>query len=1100
MPAKTSSKPGRLALPRHAVTVVLVSHDGARWLPETLAALGAQTRPPQRVVAVDTGSTDGSADLLSAALGASAVVGRSAGTGLGPAIQAGLDAFTGAPPPPGVDVDATEWLWVLHDDSAPDPDALERLLERADESPSLTVIGPKIVSWDRRRLLEVGVTTDGSGHRDTGLDAREVDQGQHDSVGDVLAVSTAGMLVRRAVWDRLGGLDESLPLYSDDVDWGWRVNADGGRVVVAPAAVIRHASSLLSGHRRADAVDGRPGAVRRAHGMQVVLLNTAVALVPGFLLRLVAESLLRALAELVLLRRSGGALDELAALGRVLARPHALVSGRARRRGRTRGHRDIRPLLVPASMRWRHLGDAAAAIFGGRAAAEQRRRRRAPLETGPVAEEAEAFDVDDLGVIQRAFRRPGVLLAIGLTVASLVVDRAILGGDLHGGRLLGAPAGASDLWRTYLDGWHPVGLGSTTTAPPALAVVALLSTVLLGKVWLAVDLLVIGAVPLAGLSAYLASGALTRRPALRVPLAVAYALLPAVTGAAVGGRIDVTAAAVLLPLAARACLAAVRADPRRTGWHRAAGAGLLLALVTALVPLIWAVAAPVLLLAALVPGLAPELVPELAPELAPGLVRGMAPARRRILRAIAALGVLAVPVLLLLPWTGYSLRHPDTLVRGLGLPEPLQSRLPVSPAHLLLLHPGGPGQPPWWVLAPLVVAGVVSTAYSRRGVVTRIAMVAFVLSTAAAVAVTRSAGVAAGAPGSRHWAGGLLLVAGLGLLIAVAVAAEDTPRALRAAAFGWRQPGVAVVSVAVAVAAVVVAGHWMVRPDVGAPGTVRSGGAGVLPEFAQAAAQAPSTPRVLALTADKAAVHYAVLRGARGLELGDADVASRPDGAPTATPAGRALDQAVADLAAGRPVAAGEIASFGVTLVIVPADSGGALGRIARVPGLARVPATDTVVYRTSLSAGELTVLAPGDAGTARAGTAAVRTRPMLLDATSGRATTRLPTGPAGRLLVLAEPASPHWRATVGGHRLAPTRAYGWAQAWTLPAGSGQLRVERADDGRGAWMLVELALALLALLLTLPARRLARSGGDGEAPEIPATVTGSPPAPVGAMR
>ena len=58
MPAKPPPKTARLAFSRHAVTVVLVSHDGASWLPDTLAALAAQTRPPQRVVAVDTGSTD----------------------------------------------------------------------------------------------------------------------------------------------------------------------------------------------------------------------------------------------------------------------------------------------------------------------------------------------------------------------------------------------------------------------------------------------------------------------------------------------------------------------------------------------------------------------------------------------------------------------------------------------------------------------------------------------------------------------------------------------------------------------------------------------------------------------------------------------------------------------------------------------------------------------------------------------------------------------------------------------------------------------------------------------------------------------------------
>src|SRR5579884_1000003 len=56
------------------VTAIVVAHDGARWLPDCLAGLAAQTRAPQRVVGVDTGSTDGSAALLAEQLGESAVV------------------------------------------------------------------------------------------------------------------------------------------------------------------------------------------------------------------------------------------------------------------------------------------------------------------------------------------------------------------------------------------------------------------------------------------------------------------------------------------------------------------------------------------------------------------------------------------------------------------------------------------------------------------------------------------------------------------------------------------------------------------------------------------------------------------------------------------------------------------------------------------------------------------------------------------------------------------------------------------------------------------------------------------------------------------
>ena len=79
------------------------------------------------------------------------------------------------------------WVWLLHDDSAPDVRCLAALLDTADDNPSAGILGPKVLGWhDRRLLLEAGVTINGSGRRITGVERREHDQGQHDGVRDVL--------------------------------------------------------------------------------------------------------------------------------------------------------------------------------------------------------------------------------------------------------------------------------------------------------------------------------------------------------------------------------------------------------------------------------------------------------------------------------------------------------------------------------------------------------------------------------------------------------------------------------------------------------------------------------------------------------------------------------------------------------------------------------------------------------------------------------------------------------------------------------------------------------------------------------------------------
>ena len=1056
MPPKTS----RLKFARHSVTTVLVCHDGARWLPTSLAALAAQTRPPQRVVAVDTSSSDDSRHLLAESLGATAVLTAPRGIGLGEAVQLGLDAFAGAPAPPEVvSTRSQEWVWVLHDDSAPAPNALDRMLARAEESPSASVIGPKVASWDGRRLVEVGLTIDSAGRRETGLEARELDQGQHDDVGDVLAVGTAGMLVRREMWDRLGGLDSTWPLFGEDVDFGWRVNAAGGRVIVAPAAQIRHAAALEHGDRSTDAVSGRASVARKRNGMQVILANTAPLLVPVYLLRFLVESLLRFLATLVFLRRPAAAADELAALFGVLRAPVTLAAARRRRRGpRERTHRELRHLLAPPGLRVRHFGDAVAAAFAGRSVAEGRSRRRAPVETGPVAEEAESFDVDDLGIINALLRRPGVVLFLATAVVALVASRSMLSSTLHGGRLLPAPDGASDLWHSYVGAWHAVGVGSTVAAPPWIAAMSLLSTVLAGKPSVAVDVVMIGAIPLAALTAYAAAGFITRNTVSRVWASVLYAVLPTTTAAVATGRIDVVAAVILLPLAARAVASALRESPADVGWHRPVGAGLVLALVAAFVPAMWLVAVPIVVIGAYLAGR-----------------RAADDTGRPVGERVLAAGVaLLVSPLLLLPWTVQAVRHPALLVAGAGLPDTDHARHAVAVWHLIALHPGGPGAPAWWSCVPLVVVAVVALAFRARATTATCGFVITAIGFVGAVVLSKFAATTTLGP-TRYWTGPALAVAGLGALIALVVVADGLPEALRNHPFGWRQPASAVLIVSLIAMSAYSAGHWLIR---GADDPLTGTAASPLPVFAAAEASGPTSPRVLVLSSSGDVVHYALLRRSSGLALGDADLAPTGVGVVVDKAAGRgeaALSGAVRNLVTGQDAGGPQLAQLGVSLVVVPADSSGVLSRLSDISSLARVPASESIVFRESIPTGELVVLQASDAALASAGrTLRATARPTPLPSGQGHAHEQVSAGGAGRLLVLAEPASGDWRATLDGHRLPRATAYGWAQAWRLPAAGGELVVSRSSGDRPLWLIAQLVLVVAAMLLALPTRRFGR--------------------------
>jgi hypothetical protein len=243
--------------------------------------------------------------------------------------------------------------------------------------------------------------------------------------------------------------------------------------------------------------------------------------------------------------------------------------------------------------------------------------------------------------------------------------------------------------------------------------------------------------------------------------------------------------------------------------------------------------------------------------------------------------------------------------------------------------------------------------------------------------------------------------------------------------------------------------------------------------FAQAEAAAPTSPRVLVVRDRGGEVSYWLLRGAQGLRLGDAEVAATPSQHRVAT---NALSAAVADAAAGRPAAAAELASFGITLVVAPDSSNGqALRGLANVDGLARVPATATVVYRSTTPTGEAVVLTGEAAAAAAAGRALpMSARPQPLAAAPGHLHVEVPAATAPRLLVLAEPRSGAWHATLDGRRLVPRTAYGWAQAWELPNGGGVLTVGRAGGGRRDLLVVELVALALALATSVPTQRVDR--------------------------
>jgi GT2 family glycosyltransferase len=258
---------------------------------------------------------------------------------------------------------------VLHEDAIPEPDALKYLSQAAEISPSVAIIGPKLLELDNSiQIQQLGLTITPTG-RPFLLVQREYDQGQHDRAGDTMAVSTAGMLVSLGVWQQLGGLDDTTPVLAQDLEFCAKARVAGYRVIVEANARVHHAGLSMQGKRPRSWLSGSfSQGISRAH------LHFATLYLPTFLVFAVYLTLplmvLLSIPGNLLQKRPGRSVAQfsgwiwawLSLPTRLAARKRfrslgslkplkALIATRSQRSKRRRGKYEVEPEASPESLR-----------------------------------------------------------------------------------------------------------------------------------------------------------------------------------------------------------------------------------------------------------------------------------------------------------------------------------------------------------------------------------------------------------------------------------------------------------------------------------------------------------------------------------------------------------------------------------------------------------------------------------------------------------------------------------------------------------------------------------------------------------------------------
>jgi GT2 family glycosyltransferase len=768
------------------VTAVFVATTAAGVVQATLDAVAAQTRAPDRVVAVDVASRDATRSLLERSFPGS-VIALDHEVGFGEAVMRGVRSL---------DDEATdaEWLWLLGHDNAPEPGALRALLAAVERAPSVGIAGPKLARAVRRdTIASFGQTLTRLGATVQLVDD-ELDQAQHDQQHDVLGVSAQGMLVRRDLLERIG-FDPALPNLDAGLDLAVRARLAGARVVTVPDARISTAGSAETFGRGAVTPAVRRRLVRTAQ------LHRRLAYAPWWAVPLHWLALLPLAvgrsAWHLLRKRPGAVFGEFAAALTAMLRLGAVAAARGRiRRTRTVGWKAIAPLrMSPAEVRERRA-----------------QHREASAAASVSLEHDESLNPATFAA------SGGVWTVLALALVSVVLWWRLLGADAaSGGALLPLSTEVSELWRNLYSGWRDLGAGFAGAADPFSWVLAALGSLTFWQPSAAVIAFAVAAIPLAGLTAWFAARDITtHRTWVPAVAAVLWALAPMFLAALGDGRLGAVLAHTLLPVFALALLRAHRS------WPASASASLLLAAIGAGAP---SLVTPLALAVLVVAALRLRRIVRVLGVLVPVLALFAPLAVQQVLRG-TPLGLLADPgaPLVSVPAAGWRL--------ALGFPE---AGLGGWYDLLAGVDAGATAATPWIVgatVAPVALLAVAALAFAplaRAAAALAVALVGYLT----AVAASSLAVAADGADAVPLWPGGPLTLYWLGLVAAAALALDGirVPRALGVVAAVGSAAAVAPLALAA------VTGATLVQPS----------GARLLPPYVIAADEAAPGKATLVL-------------------------------------------------------------------------------------------------------------------------------------------------------------------------------------------------------------------------------------------------------------
>lgn len=196
-----------------------------------LASLARSSYPANTVIVLDNASTDGSVQAIGAAFPEVQVIALQANLGYAGNNNVGIRAAL---------AQGADWVFVLNEDTILHERCLETLVRVGESDPSIGMVGPLVYHYDEPTVIQSagGMLTRFWEAKHLGMN--QEDRRQFTRPYRVDYVSGCALLVRRALVEQVGAIDERFFYYWEETEWCMRAARAGWQLLLVPEAKLWH--------------------------------------------------------------------------------------------------------------------------------------------------------------------------------------------------------------------------------------------------------------------------------------------------------------------------------------------------------------------------------------------------------------------------------------------------------------------------------------------------------------------------------------------------------------------------------------------------------------------------------------------------------------------------------------------------------------------------------------------------------------------------------------------------------------------------------------------------------------------------------------------